>query len=234
MLMPRGECLVGQFATVILSVRAAAAGSEQDGLSSFESERAGCRPRAAAAVGTCPTVSRRKSQASPHAPWLALEPRERVAWRGLLLSYRSIVSQLDAELELATGWNLSAFEVLLALSHAPGGGMQMSKLAGAVVMSRSGLTRLVDRLEADGLVRRDTGGADPRHVFACLTEPGREQLAAMIALHVEGIQRCFLDRLGKTHIDALGSAWRALCASDPQLAWSLRVAAREPLEPSPR
>jgi len=170
---------------------------------------------------------RRKSETSLHAPWLALEPRERVAWRGLLLSYRSIVSQLDAELELATSWNLSAFEVLLALSHAPGDGMQMSKLAGAVVMSRSGLTRLVDRLEADGLVRRDTGEADPRQVFACLTERGREQLAVMIALHVEGIQRCFLDRLGKTHIDALGAAWRALCGSDPQLAWSLRVAARE-------
>src|SRR6185437_2617270 len=101
-----------------------------------------------------------------------LDPDDRAAWLGFLRVYARIVKQLDAELERAHGLSLSSYDVLVQLSLAPGDEMRMSELAAAALLGRAGITRLVERLERDGLVERHPGERDSRQVFARVTERG--------------------------------------------------------------
>src|SRR5713101_3865659 len=91
------------------------------------------------------------------------------AWRGLLRTRASLVKRLDAELEHAHGLPMSSYEVLHHLAQASGGRMRMRDLAEQAQLSRSGLTRLVDRLERDGLLDRCSCVHDARGAYACLT-----------------------------------------------------------------
>lgn len=111
------------------------------------------------------------------AEWLKLSPQERAAWSGFIRAHATIVKELDAELRATHGLALSSFDVLVQLSLATNGRMQMFELAEAVHISRSGLTRLVDRLERQGMLERHRGERDPRQVFACITSRGLERLA---------------------------------------------------------
>jgi len=106
-----------------------------------------------------------------------------------------LVRDLDAELQAAHGLALADFEVLLQLRHAPVRRLRMSELADATLLSRSGLTRLVDRLERRGLVYRHRPPEDVRQVWACLSDDGLAALAAAERTHVEGVARRFWQRL---------------------------------------
>src|ERR687889_2741828 len=117
------------------------------------------------------------ARATHEEEWLKLSPEERAAWSGFIRAHATIVKELDAELQAAHGLPLSSFDVLVQLSLAPEGRMQMFELAEAVHLSRSALTRQVDRLERQGLLERHKGERDPRQVFACITERGLERLA---------------------------------------------------------
>ena len=94
------------------------------------------------------------------------------AWSGFLMGHAQIVRALDAELEREHGLPLSSYDVLIQLSLVPDRRLRMFELADAIVLSRSGLTRLVDRLERAGLVERERGEADPRQMYARLTDRG--------------------------------------------------------------
>ena len=85
----------------------------------------------------------------------------------------------------------SSYDALIQLSLAPNGRMQMFELAEAVHLSRSGPTRLVDRMECQGLLERHRGDHDPRQVFACITGPGLERLAETTPTHLAGVRRRF-------------------------------------------
>ena len=87
------------------------------------------------------------ARATHEQEWFKLSPQQRAAWAGFIRTHASIVKELDAELQAAHGLPLSSYDVLVQLSLAPNGWMQMSELAEAVHFSRSGLTRLVDRME---------------------------------------------------------------------------------------
>lgn len=117
--------------------------------------------------------------------------------------------RLDAELVDAHGLPLSHYDVLLQLAEA-GGRLRMSELADAVLLSRSGLTRLVDQLERRGLVTRRRSPADARGVEALLTDEGRDRLREAVPTHVAGVRRLFLERLGPERQAALADAWRSL------------------------
>ena len=104
---------------------------------------------------------------------MALTDQELAAWGGLLRTHARLVRELDAELTLEHRLPLSSYEVLLRLANSETGGMRMSEIADAVLLSRSGLTRLVDRLEAKQLVRRGRHPDDRRSVVIELTEAGR-------------------------------------------------------------
>ena len=110
---------------------------------------------------------------SAEAPAL-LDRAELGAWRGLLRVHSRMTKALDAELIAEHGISLSSYEVLLFLADAPDGQLRMSELADGVLLSRSGLTRLVDRMERDGLLRRERCEDDARGFNALITAEGRD------------------------------------------------------------
>jgi len=135
---------------------------------------------------------------------------ELAAWSGFLMGHAQIVRALDAELEREHGLPLSSYDVLIQLSLAPDRRLRMFELADAIVLSRSGLTRLVDRLERAGLVERERGEVDPRQMYARLTDRGLEALAEATPTHIAGIKERFLERLSDEQTKQLAAIWRAV------------------------
>src|SRR3954451_7390681 len=99
---------------------------------------------------------------------------ELAAWRGFLRVHASLMKALDGELEAAHGLPLTSYEVLIYLAEQPEGKLRMRDLADKVLLSRSGLSRLADRLERAGLVEREPCPDDARGAFAVLTAAGHE------------------------------------------------------------
>jgi DNA-binding MarR family transcriptional regulator len=150
------------------------------------------------------------ARATHEEEWLKFSPQQRAAWSGFIRAHSSILRELDAELQAAHGLPLSSFDVLVQLSLAPNGRMQMSELAETVHLSRSGLTRMVDRLERQGLLERRKGERDPRQVFACITKAGLERLVETTPTHLAGVRRMFLDRLSQPQVEQLAVIWNQL------------------------
>jgi DNA-binding MarR family transcriptional regulator len=96
------------------------------------------------------------------------------------------------------------------LHDAEGQRMRMSDLATTVILSRSGLTRLVDRLERDGLIERQSCPSDARGSFATLTSDGSRRLQAARATHLAGVRSLFLDHFAPEELEVLGAAWERL------------------------
>jgi DNA-binding MarR family transcriptional regulator len=134
------------------------------------------------------------------------------AWVGFLRAYRAVVGDLDAQLEWHHHLPLSEFEVLLTLDRSPDRPLRMSELADAVLLSRSGLTRLVDRLEQGGFVERFRCPSDRRGMHAAITASGRDVLQAARATHFAGVRERFADRLTDDELDLLGSIFARLAA----------------------
>ena len=100
--------------------------------------------------------------ASATLPARLLDAEELAAWRGMLRTHARLTKALDVELVSAHGLPLTSYEVLLHLADSPDGRLRMSELADSVLLSRSGLTRLVDRLERQGLLGRESCPNDRR------------------------------------------------------------------------
>ena len=136
-----------------------------------------------------------------------LDHRELRAWRGLLRIHAQLSKALDAQLVAEHGLPLSSYEVLMYLADADAGRMRMNELASSVLLSRSGLTRLVDRLEREGYLERCSCAHDARGAFAVLTQAGREKVDAARITHLEGVRRLFLRNFSDDELDMLGDAW---------------------------
>ena len=136
-----------------------------------------------------------------------LDERELRAWRGMLRAHAALTKALDADLDAEHGLPLSSYEVLLYLNDAEGGRMRMRDLAASVILSRSGLTRLADRLEREGLIARESCPSDARGSFAVITPAGVEKLAAARATHLDGVRTLLLQHFSDDELDALGDAW---------------------------
>lgn len=141
------------------------------------------------------------------APADRFSERELRAWRGMLRAHASLTKALDADLEAEHDLPLSSYEVLLYLAAADGERMRMSDLADSVALSRSGLTRLVDRMEREGLLGRESCPSDARGSYARLTDAGRAQLDGARRTHLAGVRERFLDHLSDAELDALGDCW---------------------------
>src|SRR5215203_6569077 len=128
----------------------------------------------------------------------------------MLRVHSSLTKELDAELSAEHGLPLSSYEVLLYLADAPDGRMRMSELADSVLLSRSGLTRLVDRLERQGLLKRERCESDARGLFAEITPEGRRAFAAARTTHLDGVRRVFLNRFSRDELRMLGWLWQKL------------------------
>jgi DNA-binding MarR family transcriptional regulator len=136
-----------------------------------------------------------------------LTEHELAAWRGLLVAHARITQQLDTQMHAEHGLSASEYEVLMFLDDAPEHRMRMSDIADRVLLSRSGCTRLVDRLVELGYVTRCAATTDGRGLFAQLTTAGLETVTAARITHREGIRRFFLSHLTATDLIALGDIW---------------------------
>lgn len=139
-----------------------------------------------------------------------LSAAELGAWRGFLRAHAALVRDLDAELEAAHDLPLTSYEVLLFLHDAPGRRLRMSELAGSLLLSQSGTTRLIDRLVRAGLVERERCEQDARGMYAVLTHAGQARFREARPTHLSGVRRLFLDQLGPAELRALGDLWRRL------------------------
>ena len=128
----------------------------------------------------------------------------------MLRAHAELTRALDAQLAREHKLPLSSYEVLLFLADAPEGRMRMSDLAESVLLSRSGLTRLVDRLEREGLLKRERCESDARGLFAEITPAGRELFDAARRTHLDGVRALFLDRYSRDELRTLGGLWRKL------------------------
>ena len=161
-------------------------------------------------TGTTTTPDTRLAPAA-EVPLRELAPAELGAWRGLLRVHSSLTKALDAELVREHGLPLTSYEVLINLQAAPGRRRRMAELADGVLLSRSGTTRLVDRLERDGLLERDTCDSDGRGCFAVLTDRGEEVLSKARATHLEGVRERFLRHFEPSELEQMAIWWnRAL------------------------
>src|SRR5919109_1330762 len=134
-----------------------------------------------------------------------LTAEELGAWRGLLRVHSALVKALDAELTAEHDLPLTSYEVLIYLQAAPERRLRMAELADSVLLSRSGMTRLVDRLERDGLLERDLCTDDGRGCYAVLTEKGAEVLATARPTHLEGVRERFLRHFSPDEMRLLSS-----------------------------
>jgi DNA-binding MarR family transcriptional regulator len=126
--------------------------------------------------------------------------------------HERIMHELDAELERTHDLSLAEFDVLLQLSEAPERRMRMADLAEAVLLTRSGVSRLVDRLESRGLVERARCPSDARGLNASLTDAGAERLAEAAVTHLKGLRSRFTDRLSAEDVGRLESIWEQIDA----------------------
>jgi DNA-binding MarR family transcriptional regulator len=139
-----------------------------------------------------------------------LTAAELAAWRGFLRVHSALAKQLDAELEAAHKLPLSSYDVLINLQAAPGRRLRMAELAERTLLSRSGMTRLVDRLEREGLLKRDTCASDARGCFAVLTDAGDEVLATARPTHLDGVRERFLRHLSGDDFPRLAEIWERM------------------------
>jgi DNA-binding MarR family transcriptional regulator len=139
-----------------------------------------------------------------------LTEHELAAWRGMLEVHARVTAQLDAQMHAEHGLSVSAYEVLMFLGDAPDHRLRMSDIADRVLLSRSGCTRLVDRLVELGYVTRCAASTDGRGLYAQLTQAGLAKARAARATHLAGVREFFLDRLTATDQIALGEIWTRL------------------------
>jgi DNA-binding MarR family transcriptional regulator len=139
-----------------------------------------------------------------------LDEPELAAWRGMLRVHARLIRELSAELEQSHGMPLSSYEVLLVLSQSPGERMRMAELADSVLLSPSGITRLVDRLVTDGLVAKVRCVRDRRGWYAVLTDAGGERLAEARGTHIAGVRMRFHEIVTNEEQAMLTGIWDRL------------------------
>jgi DNA-binding MarR family transcriptional regulator len=151
------------------------------------------------------TPARAAAPAIAAAPVAASDPRLD-AWRSFVQAHARLTRRLDEELQAGHGLSLAEYDALLQLATAPGRRLRMSVLADRVLLSRSGITRLVDRLVAAGMVERTTCTTDARGAEAALTGAGLDRLRSASGTHLAGVGRLFLDIVTADEREVLGTA----------------------------
>ena len=134
-------------------------------------------------------------------------------WAAFLRAHARVVRELERELQAEQRMALTDYDVLVQLAAADDRRLRMSDLADRLLLSRSGVTRLVDRLVAEGLVERVSCDTDRRGLWAALTDAGLARLRSAAPTHLRGISEHFLDRLSP---EELGSMQGILAHLDPE------------------
>ncbi len=154
--------------------------------------------------------------ATDHQPSDVLTDHELAAWRGMLEVHARVTHHLDLQMRAEHGLSVSAYEVLMFLTDAPERRMRMADIADRVLLSRSGCTRLIDRLVEQGYVTRCAADSDGRGLYAQLTDAGVEKAKAARRTHRDGIREFYLHHITTTDQMVLGDIWtRLLAATHP-------------------
>jgi DNA-binding MarR family transcriptional regulator len=153
------------------------------------------------------TTNETDTEPHPFADVLDGDERGLRAWHAFLRAHASLIRSLAADLAERTGLTLGDFDVLAQLSLG-GGEMRMTDLAARAFSSRSGMTRRVDRLVAEGLVARGGSGSDARSVVVVLTAAGRTRLEETLPVHLAEVVRLFVEPLDDDELDAVEQAMR--------------------------
>lgn len=133
----------------------------------------------------------------------AIDQDRRGAWVAFLRAHVAITRQLSAELQREHDLTLNDYEVLLHLSRAEDGRLRRVDLAGRVLLTASGITRLLEGLERAGLVCKETCASDARVSYAKLTVAGAERLREAAATHLSGVDRRFVGRYSDSELETL-------------------------------
>ena len=131
-------------------------------------------------------------------------------WRAFLTAHALLTRRLDEDLRTEDGLTLGEYSALLQVAESPDHSLRMNQLADGIFLSRSGVTRLIDRLEADGLISRSTCTSDGRGSMAVLTDAGMARLRAAADTHLRGIDQYFLAVVQSGELDTLSDAFRAI------------------------
>jgi DNA-binding MarR family transcriptional regulator len=137
------------------------------------------------------------------------------AWVNYLRGHATLTRELNAELLAEHGLTLNDYEVLLHLSHAENSAMRRVDLAHEVLLTASGITRLLDGLERAGWVEKRKCTEDARVTYAVLTESGREKLDEAAGFHIAGVQRAFAERYSDEELETLADLLGRLGDGDP-------------------
>jgi DNA-binding MarR family transcriptional regulator len=135
-----------------------------------------------------------------------VQPGQLAAWRALLTVHAQLTERMDRALQDAGAIPLHWYDALLGLYEAPDRRLRLSELASVAQLSRSGLSRLVDRLEEAGLLRREAVGDDARGAFAVLTSDGVAALRRAWAIYGREIQRLFGQHVSASDAAVITSA----------------------------
>lgn len=149
---------------------------------------------------------------SSAAAMVALNETELHAWFGLLQAHSNLTRQLDDELTRQHGLTLAGHAVLFRIAEA-GGRMRMSELAGTILLSPSGASRLVDRLVEERLVQRMPCPEDGRAVYAQLTAAGRRRLKQAERTYEAAVRRLFLEHFSTDELALLAHLWPRIAPS---------------------
>lgn len=138
---------------------------------------------------------------------------EGAAWGHLLSVHAAMMHTLDTMLQTKHSISHGEFEVLLRLSWATDGRMRLHDLADASVLTRSGMSRLVERLKQLGLVSRETAPEDSRGTYAVLTREGRERLEAAEHDNITLVRECFLRLYTEEEQEQMADFWKRFMSS---------------------
>jgi DNA-binding MarR family transcriptional regulator len=128
------------------------------------------------------------------------------AWRALLNAHATVVGRIEQALANAGLPPLAWYDVLWAVRRAPGRQVRMAELADGLTLSRGGATKLVDRLESAGLLRRERAQDDGRGFYAALTDAGEEMLRRMWPVYARILRETFVDTLSNEEAAVISAA----------------------------
>jgi DNA-binding MarR family transcriptional regulator len=141
--------------------------------------------------------------------------RSLVAWTTLVSAHASVVEAVEERLMAEAGLPLPWHEVLVRVSRAGEDLMRMQELARSVLLSKSGLTRLADRMEQAGLIERRACPSDRRGIFIGITDQGREALDRAGPVFLAAVREYLIDRLSREELDNLVALLERVRGADP-------------------
>ena len=162
----------------------------------------------------------RRMTATQPTPVVSQQPTSAqvAGWRAFLTAHARVLAVLERELTAERGIPLTWYDVLVVLSESASNRLRMHDVASAVLLSRAGLTRLIDRMTGAGLVQRVPCEDDRRGTYVVMTEAGRTALDAASPVHLRGVREHFTGHLSDGELAAMEAAFGRIVAAEARFS----------------